>query len=232
MRLPRRRLCERMLRNICCAPWRPYPVSDGSSLASRLLGHGAFIFTSDGPVYRPPQLARGDGPSVPQRRRSQGHSAAAVIDGGRDDAACLPNMCVSGCLDGRGCATGIGATRHGQPSTLRWQAVCDHPMQTTVVWEVLARQQQDFADARKHLVETRFPKLGSNLVRSLPLPPLPSADSVAFGLSTGRSQRLQPSSKPCRSDTLQNCFRRHFEGSPSSVHAYGRQRTRLSAPSR
>ena len=58
-----------------------------------------------------------------QRRRSQGHSAAAVIDGGRDDAACLPNMCVSGCLDGRGCATGIGATRHGQPSTLRWQAV-------------------------------------------------------------------------------------------------------------
>ena len=56
---------ERMLRNICCAPWRPYPVSDGSSLASRLLGHGAFIFTSDGPVYRPPQLARGDGPSVP-----------------------------------------------------------------------------------------------------------------------------------------------------------------------
>ena len=58
-----------------------------------------------------------------QRRRSQGHSAAAAIDGGRDDAACLPNMCGNEFLDGHGCAMGIGATRHGQPSTLRWQAV-------------------------------------------------------------------------------------------------------------
>jgi hypothetical protein len=103
------------------------------------------------------------------------------------------------------------------------------PMQTTVVWEVIARQQRDFADARKRLVETRFPKLGFNLVRGLPLPPFPSADSVAFGPSTGRSQRLLPSSKPLRPDTSQYCFRRHFKGSPSSDRAYGRQRTHLSA---
>ena len=99
-------------------------MSDGSSLTSRLLGHDAFILTRDGPVYRPPQLAHAmTVHRYQQRRRSQGHSAAAAIDGGRDDAACLPNMCVNEFLDGHGCAMGIGATRHGQPSTLRWQAV-------------------------------------------------------------------------------------------------------------
>jgi hypothetical protein len=203
-------------------------VSDGSSLTSRLLGHDAFILTRDGPVYRPPQLAHAmTVHRYQQRRRSQGHSAAAAIDGGRDDAACLPNMCVNEFLDGHGCATGIGATRHGQPSTLRWQAV--RPPH--------ANDRRLGGHRTPAARFCRRPETSSrNTISQAWVQPGPRLAAAAVSLCRQRriwsehwTVATAATPKPLRPDTSQYCFRRHFKGSPSSDRAYGRQRTHLSA---
>ena len=204
-------------------------MSDGSSLTSRLLGHDAFILTRDGPVYRPPQLAHAmTVHRYQQRRRSQGHSAAAAIDGGRDDAACLPNMCVNEFLDGHGCATGIGATRHGQPSTLRWQAV--RPPH--------ANDRRLGGHRTPAARFCRRPETSSrNTISQAWVQPGPRLAAAAVSLCRQRriwSEHWTVATaatllEPLRPDTSQYCFRRHFKGSPSSDRAYGRQRTHLSA---